>query len=250
MTSRASATCCNSCGSFSGRRRRARIVLRVQPPLQRLAERLPGVDAVVTPGQVLPPHDRRCAICSLAFVLGVSASTLLPSPCLTVDPALAQSRHRHLGARPGLKVGIAWQGNPSFKFDTQRSLPPKAFRAWSAIPGIAWVSLQKDEPAASFAPGLPILDLAGRLIDMIDTAALISALDLVIAVDSSRIHLAGALGARAWLLNRFAADWRWHVGRDDSDWYPGVRQFRQSRPADWTTVIERVGAALAALVAG
>jgi Flp pilus assembly protein TadD len=223
---------------------RARLVLRVQPALLRLAATLAGAAQVVTNEENLPPHDKRCAFCSLCHVLGITPATLPSAPYLKADLSLAQAWRQDLAARAGLNVGLAWQGNPVFEFDTQRSLPLDAFLPLASVPGINWISLQKDERASHLAPSVPILDVAQRLTDMADTAALIAALDLVISVDSSRVHLAGALGKRTWVLNRYAADWRWHWGRDDSDWYPSVRQFRQSRPDDWTSVIHRVRAAL------
>jgi hypothetical protein len=83
-------------------------------------------------------------------------------------------------------------------------------------------------------------DFSGELTDWAATAALIEALDLVIAVDSGVAHLAGALGREVWLLNRYAPDWRWLLGREDSPWYPSMRQFRQSTPGDWEAVLKTV----------
>lgn len=224
--------------------RRARIVLRVQPPLRRLAERLPGVAAVVAGDEALPPHDRRCAVCSLPLLLRMAAGPLPSEPYLTADPTLVAAWQAVLAAPPVFRVGLAWSGRPGLEFDTLRSVPLDEFAALASIPGVQFVSLEKDHPARDLAPGVPVLDVRDRLADMMDTAALITALDLVIAVDSSRIHLAGGLGKPAWLLNRHAPDWRWLLGREDSDWYPSVRQFRQPGPHDWTSVMARVRAAL------
>ena len=80
--------------------------------------------------------------------------------------------------------------------------------------------------------------------DLLDTAALIEELDLVISIDTAVAHLAGALGKPLWLLTRFESDWRWMLGRDDSPWYPTARLFRQRRPGDWDELMQRVGAAL------
>jgi hypothetical protein len=93
--------------------------------------------------------------------------------------------------------------------------------------------------------GPPIADLTNRLADFDDTAALVENLDLVIAVDTSTAHLAAALGKPVWLLNRYDTCWRWLLDRDDSPWYPSLRQFRQETPGDWTGVMGRVAAALA-----
>jgi ADP-heptose:LPS heptosyltransferase len=108
-------------------------------------------------------------------------------------------------------------------------------------PGVSFVSLQKDDERRR-PRDLP--DWTEELADFADTASLIEALDLVIVVDTAVAHLAGALGKPVWLLNRFAPDWRWMLGRDDSPWYPSLRQFRQAKPDDWKSVLEQVAAEL------
>jgi hypothetical protein len=120
-----------------------------------------------------------------------------------------------------------------------------------SVPGVTFVSLQLGPPVAEFrqtvAYGnhLPALIDAGPVLhDFADTAALIQALDLVIAVDTAVAHLAGALGKPVWLLNRFDTCWRWLLDRDGSPWYPSMRQFRQTAPGDWADVIARVTVAL------
>lgn len=121
------------------------------------------------------------------------------------------------------------------------------------IPGVQFVSLQKDQPARSQIAGLPPElrpdDAMGNVRDLADTAAIIRQLDLVVSVDTSVVHLAGALGKPVWLLNRFDGCWRWLDDRNDSLWYPGVmRIFRQHRAGDWSSVIEDVARALAAWI--
>jgi hypothetical protein len=121
------------------------------------------------------------------------------------------------------------------------------------VPGVSFISLQKGEPAAEVTqppPGMVVHDFTTDLHDFADTAALIECLDLVISVDTSVAHLAGALGRPIWLLNRFDSCWRWLLNRDDSPWYPSLRQFRQSSPGDWGGVIPRVRDALQRLAAG
>jgi ADP-heptose:LPS heptosyltransferase len=121
------------------------------------------------------------------------------------------------------------------------------------VAGVSFVSLQKGEPARQAAdppPGLRLRDDTVELCDFADTAALIEALDLVISVDTSVAHLAGALGKPVWLLNRHDTCWRWLLGRDDSPWYPTLRQFRQPAPGDWQAVMARVRDALAKLADG
>ncbi len=118
---------------------------------------------------------------------------------------------------------------------------------------MSFVSLQKGEPAAQATeppPGMALADDTASLADFADTAALVEALDLVISVDTAVAHLAGALGKPVWLLNRYDTDWRWMLDRDDSPWYPSLRQFRQPSPGDWETVIGEVREALRRLAAG
>jgi hypothetical protein len=146
-----------------------------------------------------------------------------------------------LDALPGLKIGLAWAGNPTYLADRQRSVPPADLAALAGIPGVTWISLQPGAPPPA-EPG--VMDLSTELTDFAATAALVSALDLTVSVDSAVAHLAGALGRPVWLLNRFAPDWRWLLGRDDSPWYPTLRQFRQATPGDWPEVLARVRAAL------
>src|SRR4029077_8117394 len=118
-------------------------------------------------------------------------------------------------------------------------------------PGVSLVSLQKGQAStANPPPGLALHAFTAELHDFADTAALVDGLDLVISVDTSVVHLAGALGKPVWLLNRFDTCWRWLLDRDDSPWYPQLRQFRQPSPGDWNSVIFGVRDALQHLAAG
>ena len=114
-----------------------------------------------------------------------------------------------------------------------------------AVPGNVFVSLQLGPPANQVATApFPLIDVASRLGDFADTAALVATLDLIISVDTAVAHLAGALGKPVWLLSRHDACWRWGRDRDDSPWYPTMRLFRQTTPGDWDGVMRRVAAAL------
>jgi hypothetical protein len=133
--------------------------------------------------------------------------------------------------------------------DRRRSLQLRQFAPFAAVPGIQWVNLQKGPPASQLASpprGLQILDLMDQVDDFADTAALLAHLDLVITVDTSVAHLAGALGKPVWMLSRYDACWRWLRDRSDSPWYPTMRIYRQPRPGDWDAVIEHVAADLRA----
>jgi hypothetical protein len=155
-------------------------------------------------------------------------------------------------------VGLTWAG-ASYANDAVgragdqiRSTTLAALAPLGGVAGISLVSLQVGERAAEAGaapPGLVLQDWTGELRDFADTAALVEALDLLITVDTGVAHLAGALGRPVWLLNRFDGCWRWLRDRDDSVWYPTVRQFRQATPDNWTGVAQRVAEALAETVA-
>jgi ADP-heptose:LPS heptosyltransferase len=117
------------------------------------------------------------------------------------------------------------------------------------LPGIAWFSLQHGDASAQIASAVGAERLVPLPVDaaLADTAAMIAELDLVITIDTSIAHLAGALAKPAWVLLPFAPDWRWLLDRDDSPWYPTLRLFRQTRPRDWPSVVSRLGGALQAL---
>ncbi len=142
------------------------------------------------------------------------------------------------------RIGVTWQGNPLHENDDMRSLPSLSLlKPLAELDGISWVSLQKNSTEAKFPP-FQLVDLGGKTEDFADTAAIVSMLDLVISVDTSVAHLAGALGKPCWiLLPDYKTDWRWLDERNDSPWYPSVRLFRQKR--DWESVLQEVRDALA-----
>ena len=229
---------------------RARVVLEVQPPLQRLLARsLPGVEQVISRGERLPRFSRHCPLLSLPRIF-VTTLDSIPAeiPYLSPDPAEAAAWHERLAALPGLRIGLAWRGNQAFAdAKRKRDMGPAFLAALRGLPGISFVSLQKDLPAEVAAAAqrvLPMADWTPEFNDFAQTAALVAGLDLVIAVDTAVIHLAGALGRPAWLLNRFDPCWRWLRDREDSPWYPTLRQFRQPAIGDWAGVMEQVAVAL------
>jgi hypothetical protein len=183
-----------------------------------------------------------------ALGLDQDADGLAPKiPYLRAEPERVARRRAQVGP-DGFKIGIAWQGNPDKRIDSGRSAPLAAFAPLAEIPGARLISLQKgagerDVEAVPFA-----VELHNRDIDIAndgfrETAALIEAVDLTIAVDSAVAHLAGALGRPVLiLLKRLGADWRWLFGRDDSVWYPTARLMRQARPGDWSDLLGRVAA--------
>jgi hypothetical protein len=153
---------------------------------------------------------------------------------------------------PGAKVGLVWSGDArpgqrsASLLDRRRSLGLARFSALADLAGVTLISLQKGPPSAQTADApLSLVDWTDELRDFADSAALVSALDLVISVDTSVAHLAGALGKPVWILSRFDGCWRWLDGRSDSPWYPSARLFRQPAAGDWESVLEQVRDALA-----
>jgi tetratricopeptide (TPR) repeat protein len=226
--------------------RDARIVLEVAKPLVRLLASLPGVTETVARGDDLPPFDLHCPLLSLPVVLGVTLDAISGGSYLAADAALAVTWRQRLAPLTGLRVGLVWSGTVSPGADARRSMELDRLAPLAAVRGISFASLQKDAAAAQVrtARGLRPLDFTNYVADFADTAALVEALDLVISVDTSVAHLAGAMGKPVWLLLRFDACWRWLRGRDDSPWYPTARLFRQTAPGDWDGVVRRVAAAL------
>jgi tetratricopeptide (TPR) repeat protein len=221
--------------------RRLRVVLEVYPLLRRLAATLPGPAALVTRGEVPPRHDFVCPIMSLPRILGLDDAPLgTEQPYLHPDPADAAQWAKRLAAVPGCKIGLVWAGAASYATDRRRSVPPHLFDIL-ARDDVSFISLQKDPVAR---PALALADWTRELLDFADTAALISQLDLVIAVDTGVAHLAGALGKPVWLLNRYDSDWRWGREGETTLWYPRMRQFRQKKLGDWGPVVEAIRVAL------
>ncbi len=172
------------------------------------------------------------------------------APYLTADVAGRAAMLEWLGAAaPGarLRVGLAWAGRPSHPNDRNRSMRLDALLPLLATAGAAFVSLQKGEAAAQLAT-VPMLDASGALRSFEDTAALVDCLDLVIAVDTSVAHLAGALGKPVWVLLPFAPDWRWMAGRHDSPWYSTCRLYRQSAPGEWGDAVAAAAGDLRGIV--
>jgi tetratricopeptide (TPR) repeat protein len=223
---------------------RARILLGCPKSLHLLFSQFAGVTEIVV-GEPVPPYDVHCPIMSLPYVLGIRPDMFGDSvPYLHADPSRVAAWEHRLAPLRGRRVGVAWAGNPKYPADRHRSIPYACFAPLLATEGVSFVSLQMGEAKHALDPDAAF-DASPWLEDLADTAALIATLDLVISVDTAVAHLAGALGAPVWLLNRANTDWRWLLDRADSPWYPSLRQFRQPAPGDWHSVIASVMAALA-----
>jgi len=235
------------------RDRGARVVLEAHPPLKALLQALEGVDQVIALGEALPPHDFHVPIMSLPLAFGTRVDTVPREvPYLSAPPAHVERWRAKLGSARRPLVGLAWSGSATLRNDRNRSIPLERLAPLRDADA-TFVSLQKDirDPDRPHLGGArPILHFESELADFRDTAALAALVDLVVSVDTSLAHLAGAMARPAWILLPFSPDWRWLLGRDDSPWYPTARLFRQPRPGDWESPIRRVGEALRALPAG
>lgn len=228
-----------------------RVIMEVQPGLPRLIRSLKGIEQVITVGDDLPDHDFYCPMMSLPKIFDTSIKTIPANiPYLSVtDEILAywQKRLPDDSSRL-LKVGMVWAGNPRLHStalaaaDRRRSISPELLVSLKDIDGIQFYSLQKEGPPPP--KDLNMITLIDDCHDFADTAALAANLDLIISVDTSVVHLAGALGKPVWVLNRFDSCWRWMYNRDDSPWYPTLRLFRQTTPGDWKNVVSRIKDAL------
>ena len=235
--------------------RGATVILGVQPPLKSWLTTLSGSAQVLAAGDPRPAFDLHCPLMSLPAILGLGADDLATDgPYLPVDPVHASGWRARLTPLPGLRVGIAWAGDArrydrtAFRMDRRRSIPLPILADladMADMAGVTFVSLQKGEAGASAATVWPgLIDWTEHLRDFTDTAALISALDLVVTVDTSIAHVAGAVGARVWVLNRFDRCWRWGLTGAETTWYPTMRLFTQPHPGHWMPVVDEIKTAL------
>ena len=222
------------------------VLLDLPGSLLRLGACLPGVETLVACGDSLPSFDWHCPLMSLPLAFATTLETIpAHTPYLEVPEEALRRAESLSWPDEELRAGLVWSGNPRYPEDRMRSIPLALFEPLLSLDRVRFFSLQMGPAAAQMAgAGLDISDLKSFISDFADTAALISQLDLVIAVDTSVAHLAGALAKPTWILLPFAPDWRWLQDREDSPWYPTARLFRQPRCGDWQAVIERVRAQL------
>ena len=234
--------------------RGARVVVESPRPLIPLLASTPAIDEVCSAGGELPAHDIHIPLLSVAAVLGIDASNIPADvPYISVDGAHLRAVADEVASLAGRKrkVGIAWAGARHNANDRRRSCPLALLSSLFEIGDVAWFSLQKGDGEEEIA-GLPSAERLLRLDarnDFDRTAALAAAMDLIISVDTSIAHLAGALARPTWILLPFAPDWRWLTGGDATPWYPTARLFRQPRRGDWAGVAIEVRVSLAQWIA-
>jgi tetratricopeptide (TPR) repeat protein len=225
----------------------ANVLLGVYRPLAGLMASVPGVSAVIADGATLPDFDLYCMLLSLPFVFGTELATI-PSqvPYIRPDPSRIEQWRARVPNNGRLRVGICWAGSTAHVADRRRSIPLDQFTTLLSVPGIDFVSLQKDVGVqqAVVLRNHDVTQLGDDFRDFADTAAVIALLDLVITVDTSVAHLAGAMGKAVGMLVAFSPDWRWMLDRTDTPWYPTMRLFRQSALGDWHGPLARLRAEL------
>ena len=237
------------------RERVARLVVycsSYQAPALPLLATMPGIDAIVGADSGAQTVAATCAMSELPHLLQLGDAAFAPVDAYLTPPSDAVSRwSARVAALPGRKVGVCWGGNPrpeyveAHRIDRRRSIPAERLAWLAAIRGISLVSLQKGAAAgdkAAFGAGLN--DWTDELADFGETAGLVAALDLVISVDTSVVHCAGAIGARVWMLDRFDNCWRWGTDPREPGWYRNLRVFRQRAFGDWTGALDELRGAL------
>jgi len=232
--------------------RGGKVILEVQPRLHRLLSQTPGAAEVICRDEALPEVDWQCPLLSLPLALETELSTIpAPIPYVRPDPLEVETWRQRL---PGntLRVGIAWAGNAMHPHELWRSIPLEQLAPLTNLEGATFYSLQMGAPSEQMkqlGTRVRLIDLQDEQKDFADTAAIVANLDLVISIDTSVAHLAGAMGEPVWVILSKSADWRWMLEREDSPWYPTARLFRQSILGNWQEVVARVERELRDLIA-
>jgi Flp pilus assembly protein TadD len=216
-----------------------RVILAVQSSLVGMAMSA-GADEVVSEESPKPSFDLHAPLMSLFHLLGPDPTGMAPVPYLCApesDPP--QALVERFKGLVGRKVGLVWSGNPVHRDNAYRRLDPQLLAPFGTLSGITWVSLQRWEGGPpTERPPFEMVDVGDLLHRFEDTAYALSQLDLLVSIDTSVLHLAGALGRPTLALLAYAADWRWQLHRSDSPWYPTVRLIRQPAAGDWRGLVE------------
>jgi hypothetical protein len=225
----------------------ARVVLQINQESLALARRaLPELE-ILPRGELPPRFDQHCEMMSLPMALKLQLADLPgPMPYFLPDPARVEKWRTRLAGLPRPLVALVWAGRPAHPNDANRSTKLETFAPLAAT-GLHFVAIQKGPAAAqASAPpaGMNLTSLSDEIEDFDDTAAIFCVIDLLVSVDSSPVHLAGALGRPAWVMVPYVPDWRWLMQREDTPWYPEHRLFRQQKRGDWAGVADALAASL------
>src|SRR5262249_49099323 len=218
---------------------------------KKLLAAVDGVDVTVHSKEELPPFDLHCPLLSLPLVFKTTLESIPAKvPYVFAEEECLTTWKKRLPNSQMPLVGIGWAGNPDFIADKPRSIGLAPLVPLFSIPGIQFVSLQKDlrDGDKQILDQHPqIIHIGDKLDDFSDTAAVMSLLDLVISSDTAPVHLAGALGQPVWILLQHSPDWRWLLNREDNPWYPSAKLFRQAAAGDWASVVDKVTEQLSSL---
>jgi tetratricopeptide (TPR) repeat protein len=228
-----------------------RILLEVQPALVRLLHASGFGRWLIADGQ-RPSFDMQCPLMSLpAYLPNIGSGPPWPGPYVSAEPARVAEWRSRLAELTGLRIGIVWSGNPEHRRNASRSAPLAAYAPLAAVPGVRLISLQKgsaSEQMRQLNGAFKVHELPPSFDEtegaFMDTAAIMSQLDLVVSVDTSIVHLAGAMGVACWVPLQFAPDWRWLYLGETTPWYPSLRLFRQPKRGDWASVFAAMALAL------
>jgi tetratricopeptide (TPR) repeat protein len=220
------------------------VILECRPPEFRLFQSCPSIDHLLTTGEPLPSFDFHVPLMSLPRLLGTTIETIpnqIPYLSATAPCLMPEEVQDHLRLAAGLKIGLVWSPKLSFSLDFKRRYHLEQLATLFEVPGLSWFSLQKGTQGDELERyGQRVIDLGFHFEDFADTACAIEQMDVVITVDTSVAHLAGALGKETWVLLPFAPDWRWLLDREDSPWYPSVSLFRPPALGDWQSVVAQL----------
>ncbi|WP_418303718.1 glycosyl transferase family 8 [Pandoraea pulmonicola] len=232
-------------------RSQARVIFEVNPETLSIAKRMWGEADIVARGTLPVAFDQHCELMSLPMAMGLKLEELPGDTAyLSADPARVAHWRERLTDVPRPWVAVVWAGRPEHVNDSNRSMALEQLAPLGGS-GATFLSIQKGPASAQAATppaGMSMVSLSDEIRDFEDTAAILHLADLLISVDSSPVHLAGAMGRPVWVLLPFVPDWRWLLDRDDSPWYPGMRLFRQTAIAQWQPVVDRVAQALESFV--
>jgi tetratricopeptide (TPR) repeat protein len=231
-----------------------RVMIECQRPLKELLMTVPGVDEVHVKQESTAPAETEVWVMSLPRWFDATPESIPGSvPFLTADAARVERLRPKVATTTGLKVGFVWAGSPTYRADRARSCPIDELKPLAQLPGVTCFSLQRgaaQQRDATAAKELGLIDLAAEFRDITDLAAGISLLDLLITVDTSAAHLAGAMARPVWTMLSDMADWRYRAQAERTAWYPTMHLFRQSSPGDWAGVIARVADSLRDMIGG
>lgn len=235
--------------AWARQRCEARIILQISAEQKSFAERMQVADVIILRGELPPPFDYHCRMMDLPLAMGLKLEDLpgTPMPYLSADAARVTHWRKRLKDLPRPLIALNWAGRPEHVNDANRSISLAQYAPLVRC-GASFLSIQKGPGAAQAAnppAGMRLYDLSAEIADFEDTAAVLMVADLLISIDSSPVHLAGALGRPAWVLLPFFPDWRWLLGCSDTPWYPSLKLFRQPVVGDWGSVLQRVERVLA-----